>query len=69
MPIVEGVAFHLTPNRSRQRGFWIAGAVHVAHAMVGGIALDEAWVDSAGLRDKLPEWQRLAGKLADAENA
>ncbi|MFN7294245.1 MAG: HDOD domain-containing protein [Lysobacteraceae bacterium] len=68
MPIVEGVAFHLTPNRSRQRGFWIAGAVHVAHAMVGGIALDEAWVDSAGLRDKLPEWQRLAGKLADAEN-
>ncbi|WP_334130889.1 HDOD domain-containing protein [Silanimonas lenta] len=69
MPIVEGVAFHLQPARSRQRGFWIPGAVHVAHALVGGIALDEAWLDAAGLRDKLPEWQRLAGKLADLETA
>ncbi|MFY8123973.1 MAG: HDOD domain-containing protein [Silanimonas sp.] len=69
MPIVEGVAFHLEPTRSRQRGFWIPGAVHVAHALVGSIPLDEAWLDASGLRDKLPEWQRIHQKLADAESA
>lgn len=68
MPIVEGVAFHLRPARSRQHGFWIPGAVHVAHALVGSIALDEGWLDASGLRDKLPEWQRIHDKLADAES-
>jgi HD-like signal output (HDOD) protein len=69
MPIVEGVAFHLQPARSRQRGFWIPGAVHIAHSLVGSLPLDEAWIDASGLRDRLPEWQRIAAKLADAENA
>jgi HD-like signal output (HDOD) protein len=69
MPIVEGVAFHLQPARSRQRGFWIPGAVHVAHALVGSIPLDESWLAESGLTDKLPEWQRIHAKLADAENA
>jgi len=36
---------------------------------VGSIPLDEAWLDASGLRDKLPEWQRIHDKLADAENA
>ncbi len=67
MPIVEGVAFHLEPARSRQRGFWIPGAVHVAHALVDGIPLDETWIDASGLREKLPEWQRIAAKLAENE--
>jgi len=67
MPIVEGVAFHLEPARSRQRGFWIPGAVHVAHALSGGVALDEAWIDASGLREKLPEWRRIAEKMAENE--
>ena len=66
MPIVEGVAFHLQPGRARQRGFWVADAVHVAHALAGGITLDEAWVDDSGLRERVPEWQRLAERLSDA---
>lgn len=66
MPIVEGVAFHRQPARGRQHGFWVPGAVHVAHALVGSFALDETWLDAGGLRDRLPEWQRLHAKLADA---
>ena len=69
MPIVEGVAFHRQPGRSRQSGFGIPGAVHVAHALVGSTPLDAAWVDASGLRDKLSDWQRVHDKLADAENA
>ncbi len=65
MPIVEGVAFHLQPTRIRQGGFWIPGAVHVAHALVGSIPLDEAWLDASGLRQRLPEWQGHAAKLAE----
>ncbi|HAI58834.1 MAG TPA: hypothetical protein DCM32_03035 [Xanthomonadaceae bacterium] len=67
MPIVEGVAFHLRPGRGSQRGFWVPGAVHVAHAMVGSLPLDEPWIDAAGLRGMLPEWQRLHDRLADLE--
>ncbi|MDZ4327571.1 MAG: HDOD domain-containing protein, partial [Pseudomonas sp.] len=30
MPIVEAVASHHQPGKSRSRGFWVGGAVHVA---------------------------------------
>lgn len=67
MPIIEGVAFHRQPARSRQPGFWIPGAVHVAHALVGSTAIDEAWLKASGLGEQWPEWQRIAEKLAENE--
>ena len=68
MPIVEGVALHRQPARSRQRGLWVPGVVHVAHALAGGYPLDDAWIDATGLRERLPEWQKVADAIINAGN-
>ena len=59
MPIVEGVAFQHRPARLRATGFWVAGAVHVATALVAGTAVDEAYLRSVGMHDRLPQWREL----------
>jgi HD-like signal output (HDOD) protein len=69
MPIIEGVAFHRQPGRARQNGLGVVGAVHVAHALAGGPPLDEAWLDARDLRGRLPEWQRIAARLAESSEA
>ena len=67
MPIVEAVASHHQPGRMRMSGFWVAGAVHVASALVGGTEVDEAYLRSVGMLDKLPQWRALAEEqLAEA---
>lgn len=66
MPIVEAVANHHQPARSRIRGFWVSGAVHVARALVSGSPLDEAYLASVGVADRLPAWRKLADDLAAA---
>jgi len=69
LPIIEAVAFHQQPSRARQSGLGVVGAVHLAHALGGGLALDEAWLERTGLADRLPEWQRLAERLAEPGRA
>lgn len=69
LPIIEAVAFCQQPERARQSGLGVVGAVHVAHALVGGMTLDEAWLERTGLAERLPEWQRLAGRLAESGGA
>lgn len=66
MPIVEAVASHHQPGRSRLRGFWVGGAVHVARALVAGEEVDEKYLESVGLRDRLPGWRKLAEDLSAA---
>ncbi|PKM07217.1 MAG: hypothetical protein CVV14_09365 [Gammaproteobacteria bacterium HGW-Gammaproteobacteria-4] len=66
MPIVEAVASHHQPGKSRSRGFWVGGAVHVARALVSGEDIDEDYLDSVGLRDRLPAWRKLAADMAAA---
>jgi len=66
MPIVEAVASHHQPGRSRSRGFWVGGAVHVARALVSGEAVDEDYLHSLGLHDRLPAWRQLAADMAAA---
>ncbi len=63
MPIVEAVAHQLRPGRSRQRGFWVTGATHVACALIAGRPVDEAYLDSVGMLDRLPDWQCMAAEL------
>lgn len=67
MPIVEAVASHHQPRRSHARGFWIGGAVHVARALVSDQAVDETYLASVGMLDKLPGWKKMADELAAAE--
>ncbi|WP_152597790.1 HDOD domain-containing protein [Novilysobacter arseniciresistens] len=66
MPIVEAVANHHQPGRMRMSGFWVAGAVHVAAALVAGTEVDEAYLRSVGQIDKLPKWRLLGENLAEA---
>jgi len=63
MPIIEAVAFHLQPQRSTTRSFWVTGAVHVALALVNGDPVDEAYLQRAGVLGKLPQWREYANDL------
>ena len=66
MPIVEAVAYHHDPARVRSGGFWVTGAVHVAFALVSGTAVDEAYLRTVGVHDKLPRWRDLVVQMAEA---
>lgn len=66
MPIVEAVAYHRTPARVRGSGFWVAGAVHVASALVLGESVDEDYLRQVGVIDKLPKWRDMAEAMAEA---
>lgn len=67
MEMVEAVAFHHAPGRLPGRGLDVVGVTHLARALVGDVPLDEAWVERAGLADRLPAWRALAERLqADA---
>jgi hypothetical protein len=66
MPIVEAVAHHHRPARMRSGGFWVTGAVHVASALVSGKDVDETYLRSVGVIDKLPRWRDLVAQLAEA---
>ena len=66
MPIVEAVAHHHRPSRMRSGGFWVAGAVHVAASLVAGKEVDEAYLRSVGMHDKLPRWRDMVAQLAEA---
>jgi len=63
MPIIEAVAFHLQPQRSNTRSFWVTGAVHVALALVNGDPVDEEYLQRAGVLGKLPQWRDHANGL------
>ncbi|HBZ45962.1 MAG TPA: hypothetical protein DEO93_01275, partial [Stenotrophomonas sp.] len=63
MPIIEAVAFHLQPQRSNTRSFWVTGAVHVALALVNGDPVDEDYLQRAGVLAKLPQWRDHANGL------
>ena len=63
-PIVEGVAFQHRPARLKASGFWVAGAVHVASSLVAGAQVDEAYLRSVGVFDKLPQWRDMVEPAA-----
>ncbi|WP_442683621.1 HDOD domain-containing protein [Stenotrophomonas sp. JC08] len=63
MPIIEAVAFHLQPQRSNVRSFWVSGAVHVATALAGGTAVDEQYLTRTGVISRLEGWRELAADL------
>lgn len=64
MEMVEAVAFHHAPGRSPGRGLDVVGTTHLARALVGDIALDDAWADAAGLTPRLAAWREQAERLA-----
>ena len=59
LPIVEAVANQHRPARSGHRGFWVTGAVHVARALVCGRQVDEDYLASVSMLDRLPAWRAL----------
>lgn len=69
MPIIEAVGFHLQPQRSATRSFWVTGAVHVALALVNGDPIDEDYLQRAGVLSKLPQWRDYANELMGVTQA
>ena len=72
-PIIEAVAHHHHPARvPGQTEFGVLGATHVANALARQqegcapetIELDERYLKSLGVLDKLPEWRAIAAEEA-----
>ncbi|MCW4454576.1 HDOD domain-containing protein [Flavobacterium sp. MXW15] len=63
MPIIEAVGFHLQPQRSNLRSFWVTGAVHVATALAGGTPVNEEYLARVGALPKLEGWREHANAL------
>ncbi|WP_162797694.1 HDOD domain-containing protein [Thermomonas haemolytica] len=68
MPIVEAVAYQHRPGHLRAAGFWVAGAVHVATALVAGREPDEAYLRSVGMLERLPQWREWVQPTVVAED-
>ncbi|KRG66853.1 chemotaxis protein CheY, partial [Pseudoxanthomonas dokdonensis] len=64
MPIIEAVAFHLQPQRSNVRSFWVTGAVHVATALAGGSQVDEQYLERTAVLPRLDGWREMANDFA-----
>ncbi|MBI3418227.1 MAG: HDOD domain-containing protein [Verrucomicrobia bacterium] len=61
VPIVEAIGLHHQPMLSPERRLGALTTVHVANALltsgVNATAVDEAYLQEAGLLDRLPEWK------------
>ncbi|MFN7136622.1 MAG: HDOD domain-containing protein [Thermomonas sp.] len=68
MPIVEAVAYQHRPGQLRAAGFWVAGAVHVATALVAGREPDEAYLRSVGMLERLSQWREWVQPMVAAED-
>ncbi|MEN4903269.1 HDOD domain-containing protein [Luteimonas sp. TWI1416] len=69
MPIIEAVAFQRDPARAGTRGFWIAGAVHVATSLAGDLPLREDYLARVGVLERLEDWRAWALSAAQASAA
>ncbi len=67
--VVEAVAFHHCPSRSRGKSFGPIAAVHVANVLAemqpdgtpaAGDEIDSAYLATLGLAEELPAWSALA---------
>lgn len=76
-PVVEAVAHHHNPSRvPEQTMFGALGATHVADCLAlelegrpgKTIALDEEYLASLGVLDRLPEWREMAAHEAGADS-
>jgi putative nucleotidyltransferase with HDIG domain len=75
-PVIEAVAHHHHPGRvPEQTAFGVLGATHVADVLareqIGGdpglVELDEPYLQTLGVADKLPEWRAIAAAEAGTE--
>jgi hypothetical protein len=62
--MIEAVAWHQAPARAGTL-FWVAGAVHVAAALIDGSEVDTAYLSRVRRLHDLPRWRAMA----DAEQA
>jgi HD-like signal output (HDOD) protein/ActR/RegA family two-component response regulator len=78
-PIVAAVAHHHDPARAEEEGFGLVGAVYLAdrlvHELTAGTRaadaaappeIDAAYVERAGVGDRLPAWREMAAEQAGA---
>ena len=74
-PVVEAVAYHHDPQRCPHQSFGVVDAVHIAlelaHAVLtgGDAAVDEAYLASLGVADRIPQWRAAAAAMSKAAAA
>ncbi len=66
MPIVEAVAYHHCPGLAPETTFGVAGAVHLACALVAGEPIDEAYVRAHFAEAKLARAREVMAELMAA---
>ena len=74
-PIIEAIAFHHCPANSMSQNMGLLTAVHVGNAIdhngqtaANGnhdLLYDSQYLDNLGLADRMPEWRRVCGELAE----
>jgi HD-like signal output (HDOD) protein len=74
-PIIEAIAFHHCPANSMSQNMGLLTAVHVGNAIdhngqtaANGnhdLLYDLQYLDNLGLADRMPEWHRVCGELAE----
>jgi putative nucleotidyltransferase with HDIG domain len=78
-PIVEAVAFHHTPEQASEKGFGLAGIVHVADRLVHlrgenrlatlDTGLQPGYLENLGIEHCLPKWSAAVESLVDRKAA
>ncbi len=65
--LLEAVAFCHAPARIArvEQGVSVAGAVHIARALLLDAPLDAAWIAAGGLDQPLQRWRQLAASIVD----
>lgn len=66
MGIVEAVAYHHHPSQAGGRTFGVPGAVHIAVSLVCGHPLDEDYLASTDVADKVEQWREVLDGLKQA---
>jgi len=69
LTIIDAVAHHRRPQHFDAHRFGPIGVVHVATTLAAGEVVDPVYLDSIGMADRWPAWQRLTEALSADELA
>jgi HD-like signal output (HDOD) protein len=76
-PIVEAIVWHHTPSRTGEPGLGLSGLVHIGDLLAHAaeplapsrqLLAEQGYLESLGLHDRWPVWQKLRSEPQAAED-